>query len=361
MARQAARLANGILAALCVVAGLLAAGPARASYVAGDLIRSRIDRPADPDIQGSQDSSVVRSRELALWRLEWEPDLSLTVDVEHEDYQLRARDDATLIDLTLLKAHPRFRMKRDTWALDAAVLGLRVDRAEARYQPRQEDRKDAFLLPALVGDVTPKPWLFRGGYWEEYDVLSMPDAHYAIAVSRVFLVGGGYQFSDDAVGRLDFQRSTRYYPELQGGAALERTDAVAAFRLKDPLSAGDGALWREASAELARQHYPGSGEAFTKLTVAGVLRIVSGSVTHFLTPRLQFADSHVVYRADSNPDTLLEVVNEGNDATVGLAYEGFRRLRSGPLMLAWGANLDVSVLQQVKRELTLHVLLKYLY
>lgn len=345
--------------AIVLACGLTRAPRVHATGGAGlDLIHNEVERLSSPDVPASVDSTVRRRRIFGFWHHEWSEDDRLNVDLEREAYALRAADGTGLIDLTLHKVHPRYRRRSERWALELAVLGLDLGRNDALYATIPQDDTDTFYLPALVADVTPRPLLFRAGFWEEYEVLPLDRNTYTIALSRLFLVGAGFAFTPDTEARLEVHESRRFYPER---SSLERTDVVGTLRVEDPLDAGEAPLWREAWVELARQHYPTTGDSFAKLTLASALRFSGETITQFLVPRLTWRDSYVVYGPGREPETLLETIVEEPDALLRVKYEAFTHLGESPYLLAWGATVESSLIQGVERTLIAHVKLERTY
>ena len=351
-----ARLLSAVL--LLVIALGWAGVPARADQAGLDLIVNETVRAGHPDWPDSQTSSVVRTRRLGYWHRQWEEPDQLVVEAEHEDYTLESAGGLRLIDLDLLKLHPRLRLRDERWALDTGLLMLEATRNASTYVPIATDNRERLYLPAVVLDLTPRPLLFRAGLWQEYDVLPLNLNTYALSVAQVSLVGVGYQPTPRSEAWIRVQESRRFYPR---GFDIARTNVLVDYRLRDPLERGESAWWREAYAEWALEHYPGTGEAFHKLALNSVLWHRTGASTHFLIPTLTLTDSYVVYRRGALPESLLEFNVRESDALLKLAYEGFRKLSGGAFLFAWGLTVEESLRQQVQHTRVAHIKAEYLF
>lgn len=345
-----------VLAAACVVLGL--ATVAWASGAGVDEIYNRTDRLASPAVPASVDSTVLRVRTFAFWHGEPSEGERYNLDLEQEAYALQAADGTGLIDLSLLKLHPRYRRDEAHWGVDVGALALDVTRNDALYAAVPQDDRDQFVLPTVIVDVKPRRLLLRVGFWQEYEVLPLNPNIYAFTVARVAALGGGLQITPDAVARVEVRQTRRFYPE---SFALERGSTLAEYRLQDPLDAGPGGLWREFSMEAAQQHYPVTGESFVKVTAGSLLRFDAIGATHFVLPQLEYADSYVVYGPGTAPETLLEYTVKEPDAVLRLKYEGFTRLGASPWIVAWGLTAESSVVQTIQRGVVVHAKVEYTY
>lgn len=353
--RRAAWLALPLLLGLA----LPAPQPVAAAEAGVDLKAIVVERSGHPDVPDSRESTVERRRLL----LHWLPDLGEGHDLElvgeREDYRLSSADDEALLRLQLDKLDARYRYAAERWGLRASLLVLDVQRRPAVYRPAPVDDTDRYYLPALVADLTPRPLLLRLGAWDEYDLVTLDGNAYTLIVSRNTRAGVGYAFAPERTLRLDVTRVERVYPQRFD---LAETDVQMELRWSDPLDAGDDGAWRDVLATVSRNHYAATGESFHEAKVQAVLRYGGGGgATHYFTPSLTLADSYVVYRRGSRPESLLEQTVSDPDAVAALAYDGFRRLGGSDWFLVWGALWEQSVVRNVQTTLQGTLRLNYTY
>ncbi|MDH4247704.1 MAG: hypothetical protein OEW39_07800 [Deltaproteobacteria bacterium] len=324
-----------------------------------NLIYNQDLRPVSEDYPGSMGLVILRLRDLVFWERAWDERQQTRVVAEKERYSLRSGADVEYFSLGLTKWHPRHTLRRDLWAVDAGLVSLSVDRKQNVYAPAPGDDRTKFYLPSLVADYTPGAFHLRAGTWTEYDILPMDYHTYSLVLNTNRLVSLGYAPDSRTEARVSLLGVERAYPT---GFQLPRRDLQLELRLSGPM--GEEAApttLRSLEGSLTLKRYPLDGTAQREFMVKGVVRLLRGRFTHFLVPSLHGSSLFTVYRTGMLPESLRETQQPGLNASAQLDYEGFTRLESLPLVLAWGGTWREPLLREIRRQKVAHLKLTWVY